>query len=143
MIRSRGQSERRRQDAGTATATATADAANHAGGRRWLAPNQCRAASAYNVPPRPAIARPGGGRRRTALDRGRRRGQAGASAALRSLQRRQPLSHPSEPARQAASVVGRGGAEAARRGTRILRKAAVVPRPPFTGRREECGVAGG
>src|ERR1700738_4145942 len=54
------------------TATATADAADHARGRRWMAPNQCRAASAYNVPPQPAIARPGGGRHRTALDRGRR-----------------------------------------------------------------------
>src|ERR1700730_13898443 len=44
------------------TAPATADAADHARGRRWMAPGQCRAASAYNVPPHPPIARPGGGR---------------------------------------------------------------------------------
>src|ERR1700730_5106240 len=44
------------------TTTATADAADHARGRRWMAPGQCRAASAYNVPPQPPIARPGGGR---------------------------------------------------------------------------------
>src|SRR5271169_4973320 len=106
------------------TATATADAADHARGWRRMAPRQCRAASAYNVPPQPAIARPRAGRDRAALDRGRGRGQTGASASLRSLQRRQSLSHPSDPAWEAAPTLGRGGAEAARRRSGVLRKAA-------------------
>ena len=52
------------------------------------------------------------------------------------VQRWQPLSHPSEPARQAAAAVGRRGAEAARNRPGVLRKAVAVPRPPLTGRRE-------
>src|SRR6516162_10609016 len=115
------------------TATATADTADHARGRRRMAPRQCRAASAYNVPPQPAIARPRAGRHRTAQHRGRGRRQAVASASLRSLQRGQSLSHPSEPAWQAASALGRGGAEAARGRPGVLRKAVALPRAPRTG----------
>ena len=35
------------------------------------------------------------------------------------------------------------GQEAARRRSRVLRKAVAVPRSPLTGRRARCGVAGG
>src|SRR5271169_4139126 len=128
---------------GTATTTTTADAADHSRGRWRMAPRQCRAASAYNVPPQPAIARPRAGRHRAALDRGRGRGQTGASASLRSVQRGQSLSHPSEPAWQATSALGRGGAEAARRRPGVLRKAVTLPRTPRTGRRRRCGLAAG
>src|SRR5215469_10386446 len=85
-VRAHTLGERRREYVRTATARATArataDAGDHAGGWRWMAPHRCRAASACDVPPQPAIARPGGGWRPTEVDRGRRRGQKRAGAAL-------------------------------------------------------------
>ena len=82
------------RNVGTTTATATTDAGDHARGRRRMAPDQCRTAPACNVPPQSDG--PGAGRHRTALDRRRHRGRGRASAALRSVQHGQPLSHPSE-----------------------------------------------
>src|SRR6516162_6840735 len=101
------------------TATTTADASDDARRRGRMAPNQCRAAPACNVPSQPDG--PGGGRHRAALDRGRHRRRPRAGAALRSVQHGQPLSHPADPARQADPAVGRGGAAADRYRPRVLR----------------------
>src|SRR5215467_10225378 len=61
---------------------ATADAADDAGGQERLASDRCRRATRGTVSPQPAVGRSGAGPDRTALDRGCRRRQARAGAAL-------------------------------------------------------------